>query len=65
MNKARKTATATKPTFRLSVLDLQDIVNALELKIEYNKEMQMSTITEQNTLCKVRAELNKRLEVFG
>ena len=63
MNKARKTA--TKPTFRMSVLDLQNIVDALELKIEYIKEMHMSTMTEQNTLCKVRAELNKRLEVFG
>ena len=57
--------TATKPTFRLSVLDLQDIVDALELKIEYNKEMQSSTFTYENTLCKVRTELNKRLEVFG
>jgi len=65
MNKTRTNTPATKPTFRLSVLDLQDIVSALELKIEYYKEMQMSTFTEENTLCKVRAELNRKLEVFG
>jgi hypothetical protein len=65
MNKATKTATATKPTFRLSVLDLQCIEDAMRLRIEYLKEMEQSTFSDEMTLRKVSGELKKRLQKFG